>query len=359
MTDAPWSRIPIDAQSVDAPLSRAAIFLVVAVADRRDTSTRSAPSSATSPVWSRRSASATSAGELSCVVGIGSRCSGTGCSGGRARPSCTRSWTIGRGRHTAPVHAGRPALPHPRRRAPTCASSSSRLLLDAPRRRRHRGRRGARVPVLRRARPARLRRRHREPDRRRAGGRAAVIGDDDPDFAGGSYVVVQKYLHDLPRWNALPIEEQEAIIGRTKVDNVELDDDPGAPTSHKTLTTIDGRRRRPSARSCATTCRSAARAPASSAPTSSATRDAVGDRADARAHVHRRPARDLRPHARLLDRDHRRPRSSCRRNDMLGRLAQAPDEAAESSSGGSLGIGSLKRARAGAARAPRARRRWR
>ena len=32
---------------------------------------------------------------------------------------------------------------------------------------------------------------------------AALIGEEDPAFAGGSYVIVQKYLHDLPGWNAL------------------------------------------------------------------------------------------------------------------------------------------------------------
>ena len=69
---------------------------------------------------------------------------------------------------------------------------------------------------------------------------AALISEAaDPAFAGGSYVVVQKYLHDLAAWNALSGEEQEAIIGRTKADNVELDDDAAPRKSHKTLTTIE------------------------------------------------------------------------------------------------------------------------
>ena len=42
----------------------------------------------------------------------------------------------------------------------------------------------------------------------------SLIGDEDPGFAGGSYVVVQKYLHDLDAWDALPVEEQERVIGR-------------------------------------------------------------------------------------------------------------------------------------------------
>ena len=43
---------------------------------------------------------------------------------------------------------------------------------------------------------------------------AVVIADEDPAFSGGSYGVVQKYLHDLAAWDALPVEEQERAIGR-------------------------------------------------------------------------------------------------------------------------------------------------
>jgi putative iron-dependent peroxidase len=63
----------------------------------------------------------------------------------------------------------------------------------------------------------------------------AVIGAEDAAFQGGSYVIVQKYLHDLDRWNAFTVEEQEHIIGRTKLDNIELSD---APASHVSLNTI-------------------------------------------------------------------------------------------------------------------------
>src|SRR6202044_4048989 len=62
-------------------------------------------------------------------------------------------------------------------------------------------------------------------------------GDDDASFEGGSYIVVQKYLHRLDRWQALDTGSQEAIIGRTKLDNVELEDAPGQE-SHKSLATI-------------------------------------------------------------------------------------------------------------------------
>ena len=67
---------------------------------------------------------------------------------------------------------------------------------------------------------------------------AAIIGDEDPAFAGGSYVVVQKYLHDLQSWNALPVEQQEKIIGRTKLADIELDDAVKPIYAHNALTTI-------------------------------------------------------------------------------------------------------------------------
>ncbi len=67
---------------------------------------------------------------------------------------------------------------------------------------------------------------------------ATVIGPEDPPFAGGSYVIVQKYLHDLARWNALPVEEQERIVGRTKLTNIELDDDVKPSYAHNALTSL-------------------------------------------------------------------------------------------------------------------------
>jgi putative iron-dependent peroxidase len=69
---------------------------------------------------------------------------------------------------------------------------------------------------------------------------AVTIGAEDPDFAGASYVIVQKYLHDLSTWNALAVEDQELVIGRTKLSNVELADDVKPSNSHVALNTIVG-----------------------------------------------------------------------------------------------------------------------
>src|SRR5499433_424951 len=67
---------------------------------------------------------------------------------------------------------------------------------------------------------------------------AALIGEEDAAFAGGSYVIVQKYLHDLDGWNALSTEAQERIIGRSKLSDVELDDSIKPTSAHNALTTI-------------------------------------------------------------------------------------------------------------------------
>ena len=71
-------------------------------------------------------------------------------------------------------------------------------------------------------------------------GAALVSADDDPDFAGGSYVIVQKYLHDMAGWNAISVEEQERAVGRTKLDDIELPDDVKPANSHVALNTITG-----------------------------------------------------------------------------------------------------------------------
>ena len=67
---------------------------------------------------------------------------------------------------------------------------------------------------------------------------ATIIGEEDAVFAGGSYVIVQKYLHDLNSWNTLPIEQQEKIIGRTKLSDIELDDAVKPTSAHNALTSI-------------------------------------------------------------------------------------------------------------------------
>jgi putative iron-dependent peroxidase len=72
----------------------------------------------------------------------------------------------------------------------------------------------------------------------RAAEAAVSVGAEDPEFAGGSYVIVQKYLHDMSSWDALSVESQERVIGRTKLSNIELADDVKPANSHVALNVI-------------------------------------------------------------------------------------------------------------------------
>ncbi len=72
----------------------------------------------------------------------------------------------------------------------------------------------------------------------RAAGVAALVGEADPGFGGGSYVIVQKYVHDLAAWNALATEEQEKVIGRYKLSDIEMADGVKPTNSHVFLNTI-------------------------------------------------------------------------------------------------------------------------
>jgi porphyrinogen peroxidase len=67
---------------------------------------------------------------------------------------------------------------------------------------------------------------------------ATLITGEDPAFAAGSYVIIQKYLHDLAGWNKLPVEKQEKIVGRTKLNDVELDDRVKPTYAHNALTKV-------------------------------------------------------------------------------------------------------------------------
>jgi putative iron-dependent peroxidase len=67
---------------------------------------------------------------------------------------------------------------------------------------------------------------------------AALVGAGDPGFAGGSYVIVQKYLHDMEAWNALSTEDQERVIGRSKLSDIEMPDEVKPANSHVAVNTI-------------------------------------------------------------------------------------------------------------------------
>lgn len=68
---------------------------------------------------------------------------------------------------------------------------------------------------------------------------AITVGDEDPAFAGGSYVAIQRYVTDFGSWNSISVEDQEAAIGRTKLDNIEMSDDVKPTNSHIALNVVE------------------------------------------------------------------------------------------------------------------------
>lgn len=233
--DHPWQRVPIEPQSVDAPLSGAAVFLVVTVAGTPGAlaTVREVVSGISDLVKTVgfRDLNA----HLSCNIGIGaafwSRLTDV------APPRELHPFPEVRGAvHTAVSTPG-DLLFHIRAERGDFCFEFERQLLDAL---------GDAVAVEDevtgfRYFDARDLLGFVDGTANPTGGdmaQAAIVGDDDPVHAGGSYVVVQKYLHDLATWNRLPVPAQEDIIGRTKVENIELDDVVLGQKAHKTLATI-------------------------------------------------------------------------------------------------------------------------
>ncbi|TPJ32364.1 Dyp-type peroxidase [Mesorhizobium sp. B2-8-3] len=231
-----WDRVPIDAQSVDAPLSQAAIFLVVTVGG--DKAALSAVASVLGELDDlvKNVGFRDLSGRLSCIAGIGAglwnRLSPN------PRPRELKPFApIEGSAHSAPSTPG-DLLFHIRAERPDMCFEFERVLLNSL---------GASVTVADEVSGFRY------FDARDLLGfvdgtanptgldlpASALVGDEDGDFAGGSYVVVQKYLHDIAAWGKTPTHVQEEIIGRTKIDNIEIDDDDKPRKSHKSLATIE------------------------------------------------------------------------------------------------------------------------
>ncbi|CAG8374491.1 unnamed protein product [Penicillium salamii] len=229
-------RVPIEPQRVDAPLTQSATFLVVSASDKPGAieTIRSALSGLNSLAKnvSIRDLSA----QFACTVGIGSeiwdRLTGL------LRPSELRPFQEIKGvKHTAVSTPG-DLIFHIRSERRDICFEFERQLMD------HLGDSisvvdetvGFRYFDVRdllgfvdgTANPVGL----AVPD-------SVLIAEEDTPASGGSYIVVQKYTHDLPGWKDLSTEEQEKIIGRTKIDNIELDDAESGQRSHKTLNTIE------------------------------------------------------------------------------------------------------------------------
>jgi putative iron-dependent peroxidase len=230
-----WDRVPIDAQSVDAPLSTAAVFLVVTVASEPAALAKVASVLGDLDDLVKTVGFRDLNGRLSCIAGIGRDLWDRLDS--ESRPKELKPFAPIKG----PVHAA-PSTPgdllfHIRSERPDMCFEFERILLDSL---------GTAITVVDEVSGFRY------FDARDLLGfvdgtanptgldlpASALVGDEDADFAGGSYVVVQKYLHNLAAWGKTPTHLQEEIIGRTKIDNIEIDDDDAPRKSHKSLNTI-------------------------------------------------------------------------------------------------------------------------
>ncbi|MFF3940575.1 Dyp-type peroxidase [Streptomyces phaeofaciens] len=224
-------------QAVLSPLTSSAVFLVVTVDPGGEPVARELLTDIAGLV--RAVGFRIPAGELTCVTGIGSDAWGRLFSG--PRPAELHPFReVAGARHTAPATPG-DLLFHIKARQPDLCFELATQLME-----RLRGAVTVRDEVSG----------FKYFDERdllgfvdgtenptgRTAHAAVVIGaadpEQDPDFSGGSYVIVQKYLHDLPAWNALPVEAQERAVGRRKLSDIELPDDLKPADSHVALTTI-------------------------------------------------------------------------------------------------------------------------
>jgi len=230
-------QVPIAVQRVDAPLTRSAVFLVVAVAPGEEAMDAVRDVLADVDGLVKTVGFRDLEAPLSCIVGIGSRI-WTDLTGRRPPAELHPFREVAGARHTAPSTPG-DLLFHIRADRQDLCFELERLLLEAL---------GDAVTTVDEVWGFRY------FDTRDLLGfvdgtanpvgaelpESTLVGDEDPDHAGGSYAVVQKYVHRMDAWQALTTEEQEAVIGRRKADGVELDDaEEGHQQSHKTLATID------------------------------------------------------------------------------------------------------------------------
>ncbi|KAK1762738.1 putative Dyp-type peroxidase family [Phialemonium atrogriseum] len=239
-TGAP-SRVPISPQAVDAPLTRSATFLILTISRSSPDAIKTVRSTLASVGDLAKNVSVRDLdARFACTVGIGAGVWDAVTAGRQARPAELRPFREVRGaRHVAPSTPGDLLFHIRAERRDLCFEFERQLL----------GLLGDSVDVVDEtvgfryfdlrdllgfvdgtANPV-------GPDVPES---VLVTQEDDAAAAGGSYVVVQKYVHDLGGWKALRTDGQEAVIGRTKFDNVELDDCAAeSQKSHKQLTTIE------------------------------------------------------------------------------------------------------------------------
>ena len=224
-----------DHQSIEVPLTRAAIFLVATVNPGEENAASVRRLCGELSALVRTVGSRNLDGQLSCVAAFGSdvweRLFG------KSRPKELHPFREVRGKHQAPSTPG-DILFHIRSAHADLSFELAALLMSKL---------GGAVSVVDETHGFRY-----FDDRsivgfvdgtenpaKQAAIDAVFIGEEDAPFSSGSYVVVQKYLHDMKGWESLPVEMQEKIIGRKKLSNVELDDAAKPSYAHNALTTIE------------------------------------------------------------------------------------------------------------------------
>lgn len=60
----------------------------------------------------------------------------------------------------------------------------------------------------------------------------ALLGEEAGVFADGSFVFAQRYIHDLDKWQRLKVDAQENVIGRSKLESIEMDDETKPENAH-------------------------------------------------------------------------------------------------------------------------------
>ena len=221
-------------QAVDAPLTRAAIFLVLTVKDGTDAELAVQALFADLSALVRGIGFRSQESSLSCITGIGSRAWDR--LFGPARPKELHPFHEIHGVHHAPATPGDLLFHIRAERLDLCFELATQIsdrlagvaeIVDEVHGFKYFDARdllgfvdGTENPVAQAAREATL------------------IGDEEAAYTGGSYVIIQKYLHDLAKWNAIPVEQQERIIGRKKLSDVELAESAKPTYAHNILTNI-------------------------------------------------------------------------------------------------------------------------
>ncbi|EKL8018497.1 Dyp-type peroxidase, partial [Acinetobacter baumannii] len=67
----------------------------------------------------------------------------------------------------------------------------------------------------------------------------ALLPENAGVFADGSFIFAQRYAHDLEKWKKLKVDAQENVMGRTKLESIELDDDVKPENAHVARTVVE------------------------------------------------------------------------------------------------------------------------